>query len=85
VVVAVQVRSKCTLPQYSRQSNEVIRRFRDFDWLSGQLAKAHRGVIIPPLPEKNAVQKFAMSNEFVEDRRRALQVGGRGWGGGHDN
>lgn len=33
-----------------------------------------RGVIIPPLPEKNAVQKFQMSSEFVEDRRRALQV-----------
>lgn len=34
-----------------------------------------RGVIIPPLPEKNAVQKFQMSTEFIEDRRRALQVG----------
>jgi hypothetical protein len=33
-----------------------------------------RGVIIPPLPEKNAVQKFQMSTEFIEDRRRALQV-----------
>jgi hypothetical protein len=36
---------------------------------------ACRGVIIPPLPEKNAVQKFQMSTEFIEDRRRALQVG----------
>ena len=33
-----------------------------------------RGVIIPPLPEKNAVQKFTMGTDFIEDRRRALQV-----------
>jgi hypothetical protein len=38
------------------------------------LAEAHRGVIVPPLPEKSAVQKFQMSAEFVEERRRALQV-----------
>jgi hypothetical protein len=39
-----------------------------------QFSSGHRGVIIPPLPEKNAVQKFQMGSEFIEDRRRALQV-----------
>jgi len=34
----------------------------------------HRGIIIPPLPEKNAVQKFTMGSDFIEERRRALQV-----------
>ena len=35
-----------------------------------------RGVIVPPLPEKNAVQKFTMGTDFIEERRRALQVKG---------
>ena len=39
------------------------------------LSEGHRGVIVPPLPEKSAVQKFQMGAEFVEERRRALQVG----------
>jgi hypothetical protein len=62
------------LAQYNRPSSEVIRRFRDFAHLEQQLADKHKGIIIPPLPEKNAVQKFQMSSEFIEDRRRALQV-----------
>lgn len=32
------------------------------------------GIIVPPLPEKSAVQKFQMTSEFIEQRRRALQV-----------
>jgi hypothetical protein len=73
-----QVRSRTTLPQYARPSNEVIRRFRDFAWLHDRLAEENRGAIVPPLPEKNAVQKFTMGTDFIEERRRALQVGGRG-------
>jgi sorting nexin-1/2 len=68
------VRTHTRLPQYNRPSCEVIRRFRDFVHLESQLAEKHRGIILPPLPEKNAVQKFQMSQEFIEDRRRALQV-----------
>jgi sorting nexin-1/2 len=70
----LQVRTHTRLPQYNRPSCEVIRRFRDFVHLEGQLAEKHRGIILPPLPEKNAVQKFQMSQEFIGDRRRALQV-----------
>ncbi|WIA39527.1 hypothetical protein OEZ86_005618 [Tetradesmus obliquus] len=72
--VSYKVRTTTRLPQYNRPSCEVIRRFRDFVHLEGQLAEKHKGVILPPLPEKNAVQKFQMSQEFIEDRRRALQV-----------
>lgn len=72
--VSYKVRSKTGLPQYARPSNEVIRRFRDFCWLHDRLAEENRGVIVPPLPEKNAVQKFAMGADFIEERRRALQV-----------
>ena len=32
------------------------------------------GIIVPPLPEKNVVQKYQMTSEFIEQRRRALQV-----------
>jgi len=43
----------------------------------------NKGVIVPALPEKSAVQKFQMSLDFIEQRRRALQArngrrGGRG-------
>ncbi len=31
------------------------------------------GIIVPPVPEKNAVQKFQMTHEFIEQRRLALQ------------
>jgi sorting nexin-1/2 len=34
----------------------------------------HAGIIIPPLPEKNVVQKYQMTTEFIEARRRALTV-----------
>lgn len=30
---------------------------------------------MPPLPEKSAVQKYQMSTDFIDQRRRALQVG----------
>jgi hypothetical protein len=52
----------------------VVRRFRDFTWLQSKLQDHNKGVIVPPLPEKSTVQKMKMSNEFIELRRRALQV-----------
>ncbi len=35
-----------------------------------------QGVIVPPLPEKSAMQKYQMATEFIDTRRRALQVRG---------
>ena len=32
------------------------------------------GIIVPALPEKNVVQKYQMTTEFIEIRRRALSV-----------
>ena len=32
------------------------------------------GIIAPALPEKNVVQKYQMTTEFIEIRRRALSV-----------
>eukprot|EP00878_Enallax_costatus_P016879 GHUV01017718.1.p1 GENE.GHUV01017718.1~~GHUV01017718.1.p1 ORF type:complete len:395 (+),score=141.91 GHUV01017718.1:1633-2817(+) len=71
---SLQVRTRTKLAQYNRPTSEVIRRFRDFAHLEHQLQEKYKGIIIPPLPEKNAVQKFQMSQEFTEERRRALQV-----------
>ena len=32
------------------------------------------GIVIPPLPEKNVVQKYQMTNEFIAQRQRALTI-----------
>jgi len=34
----------------------------------------NKGIFIPPLPEKSAVEKFRFSAEFIELRRRGLDV-----------
>lgn len=72
--VQYKVKTKTTHQNYSRPFNEVMRRFRDFAWLHDKLEEKNKGVIIPPLPEKNAVQKYQMQTDFIEQRRRALQV-----------
>ncbi|CAI5459062.1 unnamed protein product [Closterium sp. Yama58-4] len=52
----------------------VIRRFSDFEWLHDRLGDLYRGAIVPPLPDKNVVEKFRFSREFVESRRRGLET-----------
>jgi sorting nexin-1/2 len=47
-------------------------KYSDFVWLHGNLYAMYPGVIVPPLPEKLLVGRF--SPEFVESRRRALQL-----------
>ncbi|KAJ3344077.1 Vacuolar protein sorting-associated protein 5 [Gonapodya sp. JEL0774] len=49
----------------------VGRRYRDFVWLYGVLQAKNPGVIVPPLPEKQALGRF--QEEFVESRRSALE------------
>ncbi|PNW82491.1 hypothetical protein CHLRE_06g281050v5 [Chlamydomonas reinhardtii] len=72
--VSYKVRTKTTHPSYAAPFNEVIRRFRDFAWLHDKLVEKNKGLIVPPLPEKSAVQKYQMSTDFIDQRRRALQV-----------
>jgi sorting nexin-1/2 len=49
----------------------VLRRYSDFCWFHDQLCFTFPGIIMPPLPEKQAVGRF--STEFIESRRRGLE------------
>lgn len=65
------------MAQYSRASGgepssfTVIRRFSDFVWLRGELREHHPDLLIPALPEKQALGR--LNAEFVDIRHRALQ------------
>lgn len=50
----------------------VIRRYSDFEWLRASLEKELKGLLIPALPPTAMMGRF--SPEFVEERRRALQL-----------
>eukprot|EP00743_Colponemidia_sp_Colp-15_P004107 GILK01004432.1.p1 GENE.GILK01004432.1~~GILK01004432.1.p1 ORF type:complete len:534 (+),score=93.84 GILK01004432.1:25-1602(+) len=62
------------IPDYQNPDHintfNVVRRYRDFEWLHAELGEKFPGIIIPPLPEKIIVGRF--SPEFVESRRRML-------------
>mgnify|MGYP001989515881 FL=1 len=72
--VSYRVQTQTTHPSYKRNESEVIRRFRDFVWLAERLTSTCAGVIIPPLPEKDVVQKFQMNADFIQRRCRAINV-----------
>lgn len=71
--VSYKVVTTTSAPGYKARS-DVIRRFRDFVWLHDRLAELYKGVIVPPVPEKNVVQKYQMTKEFIEQRQHALVV-----------
>lgn len=66
-----KIHSSTTRTGFASGSRTVDRRYNDFAWLSTELSREFPGVIVPPLPEKQALGRF--SNEFVEARRRALE------------
>lgn len=72
--VSYKVASRVRAPGFRAERAEVIRRFRDFVWLQHRLRAQYRGVIVPALPEKNVVEKYKMTTEFIESRRLALSV-----------
>ncbi|KAI9341807.1 Vps5 C terminal like-domain-containing protein, partial [Zopfochytrium polystomum] len=69
--VTYKVKTKTNCPEYRNPEFGVTRRYRDFLWLYNQLQERYPGVIIPPIPEKNALGRF--QNEFVETRRLGLE------------
>ncbi|XXG88463.1 hypothetical protein AAC387_Pa12g0669 [Persea americana] len=72
--ISYRVITKTNLPEYQGPEKIVIRRYSDFVWLRDRLAEKYKGIFIPPLPEKSAVEKFRFSVEFIEMRRQALDV-----------
>jgi len=72
--VSYRVITKTNMPEYRGPEKIVIRRYSDFVWLHERLAEKNKGIFIPPLPEKSAVEKFRFSAEFIELRRRGLDV-----------
>ena len=47
--------------EYGTQSKEVavLRRFSDFLWLFGALSEGNRGVVVPPVPDKQSFGVFS--------------------------
>ncbi|GMF41352.1 unnamed protein product [Phytophthora fragariaefolia] len=70
--ISYKLSTSTTRPQFSRGAFSVVRRYSDFVWLHAHLSAVYPGVVVPPLPEKLLVGRF--SPEFVESRRRALQL-----------
>ncbi|XP_047326240.1 sorting nexin 1-like [Impatiens glandulifera] len=65
--------TKTNFSDYQRPEKIVIRRYSDFVWLRDKLIEKYKGIFIPSLPEKNTVEKFRFTAEFVEMRRQALE------------
>ncbi|KAI6696461.1 hypothetical protein NL676_016580 [Syzygium grande] len=72
--ISYRVIAKTNLPEYQGPEKIVIRRYSDFVWLHDRLFESYKGIFIPPLPEKSAVEKFRFSAEFIEMRRQALDI-----------
>lgn len=72
--ISYRVITKTNLPEYQGPEKIVIRRYSDFVWLRDRLFEKYKGIFIPPLPEKSAVEKFRFSAEFIEMRRQALDI-----------
>jgi sorting nexin-1/2 len=52
----------------NEQTSVVARRFSDFQWLQGILEEEHLDILIPPIPEKDALFRF--DNEVLAHRKR---------------
>ncbi|KAG6595176.1 Sorting nexin 1, partial [Cucurbita argyrosperma subsp. sororia] len=72
--ISYRVITKTNFPEYQGPEKIVIRRYSDFVWLHARLFEKYKGIFIPSLPEKNAVEKFRFSAEFIEMRRQALDI-----------
>ncbi|XP_043724171.1 sorting nexin 1 [Telopea speciosissima] len=72
--ISYRVITKTNLPEYQGPEKIVIRRYSDFVWLRDRLFEKYKGIFIPPIPEKSAVEKFRFSAEFIEMRRQALDT-----------
>ncbi|KDQ19604.1 hypothetical protein BOTBODRAFT_51951 [Botryobasidium botryosum FD-172 SS1] len=68
--IVYTVHTKTSSPLYSKPEFSVLRRYSDFLWLVSALSANNPGVIIPPVPEKSALNRF--QDSFVESRMLGL-------------
>jgi len=79
--IVYSVTAKTNMPEYKTPEMTVSRRFTDFYNLQKMLQTTNPGVIVPPCPPKDAVQKGkgifkstdTANDAFTEKRARALQ------------
>lgn len=69
--IVYSVRTRTTSKGYKQPEFEVKRRYRDFLWLYTTMHGNNPGVVVPPPPEKQALNRF--ETNFVESRRAALE------------
>lgn len=69
--IVYSVRTRTTSKGYKQPEFEVKRRYRDFLWLYTTMHGNNPGVVVPPPPEKQALNRF--DTNFVESRRAALE------------
>ncbi|KAK8030114.1 hypothetical protein PG993_011405 [Apiospora rasikravindrae] len=69
--IVYSVRTQTTSKGYKQPEFEVKRRYRDFLWLYTTMHGNNPGVVVPPPPEKQALNRF--DTNFVESRRAALE------------
>lgn len=65
------VMTHTTSKAYIQPNFTVTRRYRDFLWLYERLHDNNPGVVVPPPPEKQALNRFEAN--FIESRRMALE------------
>ncbi|TKY87952.1 hypothetical protein EX895_003048 [Sporisorium graminicola] len=70
IVYTVRVQTNC--PAFRSQHFSSLRRYRDFRWLHAALVQNNPGIIVPPVPEKVSIGRFAA--ELVEARRIGLET-----------
>jgi len=79
--IVYKVIAKTNMPEYKAPEMDVSRRFTDFFNLQKMLQTTNPGVIVPPCPPKDAVQKGkslfksdqGADDAFTEKRAKALQ------------
>ncbi|KAM0787508.1 hypothetical protein ACM66B_003580 [Microbotryomycetes sp. NB124-2] len=66
------VRTRTTSAHFKKSDFSVLRRYSHFLWLYDALVSNNPGVIVPGMPEKNALGRFG--TDFVENRRLGLEA-----------
>jgi len=69
--VVYTINTKTTSPDFQNPTMTVSRRFTNFVWLYTQLTTKYPGVVVPPIPEKQALGRFGTN--FIDHRKAGLE------------